>query len=185
MEQPQGQAQEQEQEMTTEQLSELLQIRRDKLSALQAAGDDPYRHTTWDVTHFSTEVLAGFDALEGKEVSMSGRMMSRRVMGKASFAHIQDAKGRIQIYVKRDDVGEAAYAAFKTDDIGDILGFRGTVFRTKTGETSIHCTNVTLLSKSLLPLPEKFHGLKDAEQRYRKRFVDLIVNPEVRDTFVK
>ncbi len=176
---------EQEQELTGQQLSELLQIRRDKLSALQSAGNDPYAHTTWDVTHFSTDVLAAFDALEGKEVTMAGRMMSRRIMGKASFAHIQDAKGRIQIYVKRDDVGEDAYAAFKADDIGDILGFTGTVFRTKTGETSVHCTRVTLLSKSLLPLPEKFHGLKDAELRYRRRFVDLIVNPEVRDTFVK
>ena len=172
-------------EPTAEQLSELLTIRRDKLTALQQAGADPFSHTTYDVTHYSADVLSGMPELEGKPVSMAGRMISRRIMGKASFAHVLDAKGTIQIYVRRDDVGEDAYAAFKTYDIGDIIGFTGTVFVTKTGETSIHLTGVTLLTKSLRPLPEKFHGLKDPELRYRQRFVDLIVNPEVRDTFRK
>ena len=174
-----------EQELTAEQLSELLQIRRDKLSALQQAGADPFANTTYPVTHYSAEVLAGAEALMGQEVTMAGRMISRRIMGKASFAHILDAKGKIQIYVRRDDVGEETYAAFKGDDIGDILGFTGKVFQTKTGETSIHVEKLTLLTKSLRPLPEKYHGLKDPELRYRQRFVDLIVNPEVRDTFVK
>ncbi|HRX59547.1 MAG TPA: OB-fold nucleic acid binding domain-containing protein, partial [Eubacteriales bacterium] len=174
-----------EQEMTQEQLSELLQIRRDKLTALQEAGNDPFFHTTFDVTHTSEQILSAFTELEGKLVSVAGRMISRRIMGKASFLHILDGKGRIQAYVRRDDVGEEAYAAFKTFDIGDIIGVTGTVFQTKTGETSVHATKVTLLSKSLRPLPEKFHGLKDPELRYRQRFVDLIVNPEVRATFIK
>ncbi len=174
-----------EPECTGEQLTELLQIRRDKLSALQQAGNDPYRHTTFDVTHYSTDVLQQFESLGEKEIAVAGRMISRRIMGKASFAHLLDAKGRIQIYVRRDDVGEEAYAAFKTDDVGDILGVTGRAFVTKTGEISVHATSVVLLSKSLRPLPEKFHGLKDSELRYRQRFVDLIVNPEVRDTFVK
>jgi lysyl-tRNA synthetase class 2 len=174
-----------EQEMTQEQLSELLQIRRDKLTALQQAGNDPFLQTTFDVTHASEQVLSAFTELEGKTVSVAGRMISRRIMGKASFLHILDGKGRIQAYVRRDDVGVEAYAAFKTFDIGDIVGVTGTVFRTKTGETSVHAVKVTLLSKSLRPLPEKFHGLKDPELRYRQRFVDLIVNPEVRATFIK
>ncbi len=172
-------------EPTAEQLSELLLIRREKLSALQQAGTDPFTHTTYDVTHYSSDVLSGMPELTGQTVSMAGRMVSRRIMGKASFAHILDAKGEIQIYVRRDDVGEDAYAAFKTYDIGDIIGFTGVVFVTKTGETSIHLTALTLLTKSLRPLPEKFHGLKDPELRYRQRFVDMIVNPEVRDTFRK
>ena len=174
-----------EQEMTKEQLSELLQIRRDKLAALQQAGKDPYQIVTFDQSHHSADILANFDALEGQTVQIAGRMMSKRIMGKASFAHVLDGKGDIQIYVKRDDVGEEPYAAFKTYDIGDLIGVAGTVFKTRTGEISVHATAVTLLSKSLRPLPEKFHGLKDPDLRYRQRFVDLIVNPEVRDTFRK
>lgn len=174
-----------EQEMTQEQLSELLQIRRDKLTALQQAGKDPYQIVTFDQSHHSADILANYDALEGRPVQIAGRMMSKRIMGKASFAHVLDGKGDIQIYVKRDDVGEEPYAAFKTYDIGDLIGVAGTVFKTRTGEVSVHATKVTLLSKSLRPLPEKYHGLKDPDLRYRQRFVDLIVNPEVRDTFRK
>ena len=174
-----------EQEMTQEQLSELLQIRRDKLTTLQQAGKDPYQIVTFDQSHHSADILANYDALEGRPVQIAGRMMSKRIMGKASFAHVLDGKGDIQIYVKRDDVGEESYAAFKTYDIGDLIGVAGTVFKTRTGEVSVHATKVTLLSKSLRPLPEKYHGLKDPDLRYRQRFVDLIVNPEVRDTFRK
>lgn len=174
-----------EQEMTQEQLSELLQIRRDKLSALQQADNDPYAHTTFDQTCHSTEIVNGFEALEGKEVSIAGRMMSKRIMGKASFTHLLDGQGNIQAYVRRDDIGEENYAAFKSYDIGDLIGVRGIVFKTKTGEVSVHAQEVTLLAKSLRPLPEKFHGLKDPDLRYRQRFVDLIVNPEVRSTFRK
>ena len=185
MEHPNTDQQVQEQELTQEQLSELLQIRRDKLTALQQAGNDPFFHTVYDVSHTSEYILSHYEELEGKPVSVAGRMISRRIMGKASFVHILDGKGRIQAYVKLDEVGEEAYAAFKTFDIGDIVGVKGTVFQTRTGETSIHATEITLLSKSLRPLPEKFHGLKDPELRYRQRFVDLIVNPEVRSTFIK
>jgi lysyl-tRNA synthetase class 2 len=174
-----------EQEMTQEQLSELLQIRRDKLTALQQAGEDPFFHTTYDVSHTSEQVLSNYAELEGKDVTIAGRMISRRIMGKASFIHLLDGKGRIQAYVRRDDVGEDVYAGFKTFDIGDIVGVKGFVFQTRTGETSVHAKEITLLSKSLRPLPEKYHGLKDPELRYRQRFVDLIVNPEVRDTFIK
>ena len=174
-----------ERETTGEQLSELLQIRRDKLAALQRAGQDPYQITTFAQTHHSDEIKAQFAALAGQRVSVAGRMMSKRIMGKASFAHVLDGRGDIQVYVKRDDVGEEAYAAFKTYDIGDLVGVSGTVFETRTGEISIHVEQLTLLSKSLRPLPEKFHGLKDMDLRYRQRFVDLIVNPEVRDTFRK
>ncbi len=174
-----------ERETTGEQLSELLQIRRDKLAALQRAGQDPYQITTFAQTHHSDEIKAQFAALAGQRVSVAGRMMSKRIMGKASFAHVLDGRGDIQVYVKRDDVGEEAYAAFKTYDIGDLIGVSGTVFETRTGEISIHVEQLTLLSKSLRPLPEKFHGLKDMDLRYRQRFVDLIVNPEVRDTFRK
>lgn len=174
-----------ERALTQEELSELLQIRRDKLKSLQDAGRDPFAIVRYDQQLYSADVLAQYDALEGKSVSLAGRMMSKRIMGKASFAHLLDYKGDIQIYVRRDDVGEAAYADFKTMDIGDILGVVGRVFKTRTGEISIHAEQVTLLAKSLRPLPEKFHGLKDPELRYRQRFVDLIVNPEVRDTFIK
>ena len=174
-----------EQELTQAELSELLQIRRDKLKALQEAGQDPFVQVRYDQGCYSRDVVENYDALEGQEVSLAGRMMSKRIMGKASFAHLLDYKGGIQIYVRRDDVGEEAYAAFKTYDIGDILGVKGKVFKTRTGEVSIHADSLILLSKSLRPLPEKFHGLKDPELRYRQRFVDLIVNPEVRETFIK
>lgn len=173
------------QELSEEQLSELLQIRRDKLSALREANKDPFSVITFPQSHHSKEIVAQYDALEGKEVSVAGRMMSKRIMGKASFAHILDAAGEIQIYVKRDDVGEEAYADFKAYDIGDIIGVKGFVFKTKTGEVSVHAQEVTLLSKSLRPLPEKFHGLKDPELRYRQRFVDLFMNADVRETFKK
>ncbi|MDD4075534.1 MAG: OB-fold nucleic acid binding domain-containing protein, partial [Eubacteriales bacterium] len=153
-------------EMTQAELSELLQIRRDKLAALQQAGCDPYEIVKYDQELYSAEITENYERYEGQRVSVAGRMMSKRVMGKASFAHLLDYKGDIQIYVKRDDVGEEAYAAFKTMDIGDILGVTGLVFKTKTGEISVHCDSVTLLSKSLRPLPEKFHGLKDPELRY-------------------
>ena len=166
-------------------LSEQERIRRQKLAQLAEAGMDPYLNTRFDLTHRSREIAARFDELEGKSVAVAGRMTSRRIMGKASFAHLLDGQGVIQIYVKRDDVGEEAYAAFKSDDLGDILGVVGLVFRTKTGEVSVHAQSVTLLSKSLKPLPEKFHGLTDPDLRYRQRYVDMIVNPEVRDTFVK
>ena len=172
-------------EPTAEQLSELLQIRRDKLAALQAAGRDPFAVITFDQTHHSTEIVAHYDELEGKEVSIAGRMMSKRIMGKASFAHLLDGMGDIQFYVRREDVGEEAYADFKAYDIGDIVGVKGLVFKTRTGEVSVHATSVTLLSKSLRPLPEKFHGLKDPELRYRQRFVDLFMNADVRTTFRK
>lgn len=174
-----------EQEMTEQELNELLQIRRDKLSALQEAGKDPFEIVAFSQTHHSADILDGFEKLENQEVSIAGRMMSKRIMGKASFAHILDGKGSIQAYIKRDDVGEESYADFKSMDIGDVLGVTGTVFRTRTGEISVHASAVTLLSKSLRPLPEKFHGLKDNELRYRQRYVDLIMNTQVRDTFVK
>ena len=174
-----------ERELTQDELNELLQVRRDKLKTLQDQGRDPFEIVKFDRDYYSSEIVAGFDALEGKAVTIAGRMMSKRIMGKASFAHLLDYKGDIQIYVKTDDVGADAYADFKAMDMGDILGVTGTVFKTRTGEVSVHATNVRLLAKSLRPLPEKFHGLKDPELRYRQRFVDLIVNPEVRDTFIK
>ena len=166
-------------------LTEQEIIRRQKLQKLLDAGQNPYEITRWNVTHRSVEILNSFEELEGKEVSIAGRMTSRRVMGKASFAHLLDGEGDIQIYVRRDDVGEEPYMAFKQDDIGDILGVKGTVFRTQTGEISVHATEVKLLCKSLKVLPEKFHGLVDTDLRYRQRYVDMIVNPEVRDTFRK
>ena len=172
-------------ELTEEQLSELLKIRRDKLAALRDAGKDPFSVITYPQTHHSAGIISDYDALEGKEVSIAGRMMSKRIMGKASFAHLLDGAGEIQFYVKRDDVGEDAYADFKTYDIGDILGVKGFVFKTRTGEVSVHATELKLLSKSLRPLPEKFHGLKDPELRYRQRFVDLFMNADVRNTFKK
>ena len=166
-------------------LNELLRIRREKLTNLQDAGRDPFAITRYDVTHHSAEILAAGDKLVGKEVSVAGRMMVKRIMGKASFCKIQDKQGVIQCYVARDDLGEEAYAEFKKMDIGDIIGVKGFVFRTKTGEITIHTKELTLLTKSLKPLPEKFHGLQDTDVRYRRRYLDLIVNPEVRDTFVK
>ena len=160
-------------------LSEQEIIRRQKLQSLIDAGQNPYAVTHFDVTHHSKEITDNFESLEGKTVSLAGRMVSRRVMGKASFAHLLDAQGEMQIYVTRDDLGEDAYAAFKKDDLGDIIGVSGTVFCTKTGEASIHVKSLTLLCKSLKVLPEKFHGLVDTDLRYRQRYVDCIVNPEV------
>ena len=166
-------------------INQLLKVRREKLSALQEAGKDPFQITKYDVTHHSQDVKDNFDALEGQRVTIAGRMMFKRLMGKASFCNIQDLKGSIQCYVARDSIGEDAYADFKKYDVGDILGISGEVFRTKTGEMSIHAASVTLLSKSLQILPEKFHGLTDTDTRYRQRYVDLIMNAEVKDTFVK
>ena len=170
---------------TEAELTEVLRVRREKLAQLVEDGKDPFQITKFDVTHHSAEIKDGFDALEGKEVVVAGRMMSKRVMGKASFCNVQDLKGGIQCYVARDAVGEDSYKDFKKFDIGDIIGVRGEVFKTKTGEISIHASAVTLLSKSLQVLPEKFHGLTNTDMRYRQRYVDLIVNPEVKDTFVK
>lgn len=176
---------EKNQAQNTENLGELLKVRREKLAALQEAGKNPFEITKYDVTHHSTEVKDNFDELEGKTVSLAGRIMSKRVMGKASFCHIQDLKGTIQVYVARDNIGEDSYKDFKKYDMGDIVGVSGEVFKTKTGEISIHAVSVTLLSKSLQILPEKFHGLTNTDIRYRQRYVDLIMNEEVKDTFVK
>ena len=177
-------------EMTQQEYSELVAIRRQKLADLQQAGKDPFHITKWPQADFAAEVKESFQDLpedaapeDHRQVCMAGRMMSKRVMGKASFADLRDTTGDIQMYVKRDDVGADVYQEFKKFDIGDIVGVRGYVFRTKMGEISVHVTEVVLLSKSLLPLPEKFHGLKDQETRYRQRYVDLIVNPEVRRAF--
>ena len=168
-----------------ERLHEQVKVRRDKLAALCEAGKNPYEITKYDWDTKTEEIRERFEELEGKTVRIAGRMMSRRVMGKASFMDLLDSTGRLQVYVRRDDVGEEDYADFKKWDIGDILGVEGTVFRTQKGEISVHTTHIVLLSKSLLPLPEKFHGLRDTDTRYRQRYVDLIVNPEVRDTFYK
>ena len=170
---------------SAQELSEILQVRRDKLSALQQAGKDPFAITKFEVSHHSVDVTAGFDALENQTVRIAGRMMVKRVMGKASFFKIQDKEGVLQCYAARDSLGEENYAEFKKMDIGDILGIEGFVFKTKTGEVTVHAKSVTLLSKSLKPLPEKFHGLTDVDARYRRRYLDLIVNPEVRSTFIK
>ena len=176
---------EQNQGKVQDELNHVLQARRDKLAELQAAGKDPFVITKYNVTAHSSDVKENFEELEGKEVSVAGRMMFKRVMGKASFCNIQDLKGRIQVYVARDSVGEEPYKDFKKMDIGDLLGVRGTVFKTKTGEISIHAEEVTLLSKSLQVLPEKFHGLTDTDTRYRQRYVDLIMNEDVKETFIK
>ena len=177
---------EQKKQQTQEQdLNHLLKVRREKLSELQAEGRDPFQITKYDVTRHSQEIKDQFESLEDKEVSVAGRMMSKRVMGKASFCHVQDLQGTIQCYVARDNLGEESYKEFKKLDIGDIIGVKGTVFRTKTGEISIHATELTLLSKSLQILPEKFHGLTNTDLRYRQRYVDLIMNSEVKDTFIK
>ena len=173
------------QSLTDGELNEILRLRREKLSALVEAGEDPFKITKYDVTHHSSDIKDNFDELDSKEVSVAGRMMSKRIMGKASFCHVQDLKGTIQCYIARDAVGEDEYAKFKKMDIGDIVGIRGKVFKTKTGETSVHADDVTLLSKSLQVLPEKFHGLTNTDTRYRQRYVDLIMNPEVKDTFIK
>ncbi len=172
-------------DMQNTSLSEQALIRRQKLAALQEAGCDPYQITKYDVTHHASDVKANFETLEGQTVSVAGRLMTKRVMGKASFCHVQDLSGTMQLYVARDSIGEEPYAGFKKLDIGDIIGIKGTVFKTKTEEISLHVTELTLLSKSLQPLPEKFHGLTNVDQRYRQRYVDLITNPESKDTFIK
>lgn len=166
-------------------VSEQNRIRLEKLKELEAAGESPYLLTTFDRSDLSKDVLEHFEEYENKVISVAGRMMSRRIMGKASFCHISDKAGLLQLYVKRDNVGEEAYAKFKDYDIGDVIGAKGTVFKTRTGETSIHVTELTLLTKSLHPLPEKFHGLQDTDTRYRRRYLDLIMNQDVRDTFIK
>ena len=176
---------EQQKKVQEQDINQLLKVRRDKLAELQENGKDPFVITKYDQEIHSQEIKDRFEELEGKQVSIAGRMMSKRVMGKASFCNIQDLKGNIQSYVARDSVGEDSYKDFKKLDIGDIVGIRGEVFRTKTGEISIHAASVTLLSKSLQILPEKFHGLTNTDIRYRQRYVDLIMNPEVKDTFIK
>ena len=165
--------------------NQLMKVRREKLDKLRAEGKDPYKITKFNRTHTSKEIKDNYEELEGKDVTIAGRIMAKRIMGKASFCHIQDSEGKIQSYVSINELGEESYKAFKEDDIGDIIGITGFVFKTRTGEISIHAKEVTLLSKSLRPLPEKFHGLKDTDLRYRQRYVDLIVNPEVKDTFIK
>lgn len=166
-------------------LNHLMVVRREKLAKLQEEGKDPFKIIKFNVTHNSKQIKDNFEELENKDVTIAGRIMAKRIMGKASFCHIQDEEGKIQSYVSINELGEESYKQFKEDDIGDIIGITGFVFKTKTGETSIHAKEVTLLSKSLRPLPEKFHGLKDTDLRYRQRYVDLIVNPEVRETFKK
>ena len=170
--------------INNEDLSEVLRIRREKLAELKAAGSDPFLITRFSNTHSSKEIIDGFDSLDGTAAIVAGRLISKRVMGKASFSHIQDSLGRIQIYVRKDVLGDEPYDQFKKYDIGDIIGVEGEIFKTNAGEISLKATKITLLSKSLLPLPEKFHGLKDTDLRYRQRYVDLIVNPEVRNTFL-
>lgn len=176
---------EQQKKAQEQDLNQLLKVRRDKLAELQANGKDPFQIMKYDVTNHSMEIKNAFEEFEGKTVSLAGRMMSKRVMGKASFCSIQDLQGNIQSYVARDSVGEESYKDFKKLDIGDIIGIKGEVFKTKTGEISIHAAEVTLLSKSLNPLPEKFHGLTNTDLRYRQRYVDLIMNEDVKDTFIK
>ena len=170
--------------VTAEELNEIIKVRHEKLAALKAEGNDPFLKTKFDFTALSTDIKENFEEYDGKTVKIAGRIMSRRIMGKASFAGLQDTAGKIQFYIRRDDVGEDVYAAFKKWDIGDIVGLEGFVFTTKTGEISVHAQKIELLSKSLLPLPEKFHGLKDTDTRYRQRYVDLIVNPEVKRNFI-
>lgn len=166
-------------------LAEQAQIRRDKLAKLVSEGKNPYEKTKYDFTANSSQVKENFEEWENKEVLLAGRLMSRRIMGKASFCHIADRDGQIQLYVRREDVGEDDYLSFKKDyDIGDIIGVKGVVFKTQTGEISVHCNHIEMLSKSLLPLPEKQHGLVNTDMRYRQRDLDLIVNPEVRKTFI-
>lgn len=172
-------------ELTAEQLDEQHRVRLEKLAALRAAGKDPYTITKFPVTISNKEIRDRFDALENTEVAIAGRLMTRRIMGKASFIDVRDGSDRMQVYVRRDEIGDDNYAEFKKWDLGDIIGVKGKVFRTKMGEISVHADEITLLSKSLLPLPEKWHGLKDKEERYRKRYLDLIANPENKDTFVK
>ena len=178
-------AEQQKKPQKEQDINQLHKVRREKLANLQAEGKDPFVITKYDVTHHSMEIKDNYDTLEGKEVSVAGRMMFKRVMGKASFCNVQDLQGNIQAYVARDDIGEDSYKDFKKYDVGDILGIKGFVFKTKTGEISIHAKEVTLLSKSLQILPEKYHGLTDTDTRYRQRYVDLIMNEDVKDTFIK
>ena len=166
-------------------INELIQVKIDKLDELKKSGKDPFQIMKYDVTHHSRDIFDSYDELEGTEVSVAGRIMAKRVMGKASFCTIQDLKGNIQSYVRRDDIGQESYADFKKFDLGDIIGIKGTVFKTKTGEISVKASEITLLSKCIQVLPEKFHGLKDTDIRYRQRYVDLIMNPEVKETFIK
>ena len=168
----------------TQDLNEIVRVRHEKLAALKESGNNPFLITKFDFNNDSANIKANFQELEGKTVKIAGRIIARRIMGKASFVGLSDSTGKIQLYVRRDDVGEEVYAAFKKWDIGDIVGVEGFVFKTQTEEISVHATAITLLSKSLLPLPEKFHGLKDNDLRYRQRYVDLIVNPEVKNNFV-
>ncbi len=169
----------------TQDVTQLQKVRREKLAELQAAGNDPFVIVKYDQTHHTAQIRDNYDEFEGKDVSIAGRMMFKRVMGKASFCNIQDRDGRIQVYVARDEIGEEAYKGFKKMDIGDILGVKGFVFKTKTGEISVHAKELTLLSKSLTPLPEKYHGLEDTDTRYRQRYVDLIMSDTSRDVFIK
>ncbi len=171
-------------EVVEQDVNQLMKVRREKLEKLQAEGKNPFEITKFNKTHTSKQIIDHYDELEGKDVTVAGRIMAKRIMGKASFCHIQDGEGKIQSYVSINELGEESYQQFKEDDIGDIIGITGFVFKTKTGEISIHAKEVTLLSKSLRPLPEKYHGLKDTDLRYRQRYVDLIMNPEVRDTFI-
>ena len=180
-----GEKNQQKNQQKTQDVSQLQKVRRDKLADLQAAGNDPFAIVKYDQTHHSAQIKDHFDELENQDVSIAGRMMFKRVMGKASFCNIQDRDGRIQVYVARDEIGEEAYKGFKKMDIGDILGVKGFVFKTKTGEISVHAKELTLLSKSLTPLPEKFHGLEDTDMRYRQRYVDLIMSDTSREVFMK
>ena len=180
-----GEKNQQKNQQKTQDVSQLQKVRRDKLAELQAAGNDPFVIVKYDQTHHSAQIRDNFEELEGKDVSIAGRMMFKRVMGKASFCNIQDRDGRIQVYVARDEIGEDPYKGFKKMDIGDIIGVKGFVFKTKTGEISVHAKELTLLSKSLTPLPEKFHGLQDTDMRYRQRYVDLIMSDTSRDVFIK
>ena len=172
---------EQPAEQSAEEIHELIRVKREKLAALQEAGRDPFQIMKYDVTHHTTEIKEKFEALEGTRVSIAGRMMSKRVMGKASFINVQDKLGNIQCYVRKDEVGEESYADFKKLDVGDIIGVSGEVFKTKTGEISVKAKEVVLLSKCLQVLPEKYHGLKDTDMRYRQRYIDLIMNAEVKE----
>ena len=176
---------EQQKNPAEQDINQLLKVRREKLADLQERGKDPFQVTKYDVTHHSKEIIENFETLNGKTVSVAGRIMAKRVMGKASFCHIQDVQGKIQAYVARDNVGEESYADFKKYDVGDIVGVQGEVFETKTGEKSIHVSKILLLSKSLQILPEKYHGLTNTDIRYRQRYTDLIMNEEVKETFIK
>jgi len=178
-------AEQQKTPATEQDINQLLKVRREKLADLQARGKNPFQIMKYDVTHHSKEIIDNFEALNGKSVAVAGRIMAKRVMGKASFCHIQDLQGKIQVYVARDNIGEESYADFKKYDVGDIIGVKGEVFETKTGEKSIHASEVLLLSKSLQILPEKYHGLTNTDIRYRQRYTDLIMNEEVKETFIK